>query len=128
MTNLVKTLNNYLKQNIPNLKIENDLFSSSDTEGVISVHDPATKTTQEYIDGTSESQINISYTARFKNALTSREILTNILNLLDGLKLVDNQDGLRLKIKAVANVQFIGTDEKNNSFYTSSVNVTYNSL
>lgn len=128
MTNLTKTLNNFIKNNLDNIKIENDLFSSSDVEGVISVHDPATKKVIEFIDGTSENQINISYTARYKDAKKSRAVLTSILDLLDGVKITDEADGLRLKVRAVANVQFIGITEKNNSIYTSSVNVTYSSI
>lgn len=128
MTNLTKTINKYIKDNLENIKIENDLFSSSTVEGVISVHDPATKKVNEFIDGTTENQINISYTARYKDAKKCREVLTNILNLLDGAKITDEADGLRVKIQAVANVQFIGCDDKNNSIYTSSINATYYSI
>lgn len=128
MTNLTKTLNNYIKQNITGVVIYNDLFPKAELEGVISVHDPATKKVNEFIDGSTESQVNISYTARYAKAEKAREVLTKILDLLDGARLVDTADGLRIKARAVANVQFIGVDDKNNSIYTSSVNATYTTL
>jgi len=125
MTNILKTINSYIKANINGLTIYNDLFPNDTTEGLISIHDPATRKVAEYIDGSTECQINVSYTARYANAATARSKLDAILNLLDRRKLTDTTDGLELKLNTVANVQFIGTDDKNNSIYTCSLNVEY---
>lgn len=127
MTNLLKTINSYIKQNIE-VVIFSDLFPKDTIEGVISVHDPATRKTADYIDGSAEFQANISYTARFKDARQARETLTSILELLDGARLEDEADGLKIKLSSVANVQFIGVDEKNNAIYTSSVNAAYTKI
>lgn len=128
MTNLLKTVNNYIKNYIDNLVIYNDLFPKAEAEGVISIHDPATLKTADYIDGSAEYQANISYTARFKNAAKSRKILTDIIELLDGARLEDNADGLIIKLSAVANVQFIGSDDKGASIYTCSIRAIYTKL
>lgn len=125
MTNILKTVNKYITQNISGLKINNDLFPDDTTEGVISIHDPATRKTAAFIDGTSEYQINISYTARYKDAKKARSTLESILELLDGARLSDSDDGLNIKLYTVANVQFIATDNKNASFYTCSLNCIY---
>lgn len=127
MTNLAKTINAYLKDNINDLKIFNDLFPDDKTEGVIAIHDPATRKVTTFIDGTQELQINISYTARYKNAKKCREVLTSILELLDGCKLIDTEDNTKVKTEAIANAQFLATDDKNNSIYTASINAVYNS-
>lgn len=128
MTNLAKTLNKEIKANIEGLKIYNDLFPKPEVEGVISIHDPTARKNIEFIDGTSEYQLNISYTARYKDAKQCREVLTSILDLLDNKKLIDNEDGLIIKINAVSNAQFIGTDDKLNSIYTCSFNATYRNI
>lgn len=128
MTNLIKTVNKYIKDNTEDIVIYNDLFPKDDIEGVISIHDPASRKTEEYIDGTAEYQTNISYTARYKDAKKSRKILTDILDLLDGAKLIDNADGLKIKLFAVSNVQFVGADDKNASFYTCSISAIYTKL
>lgn len=128
MTNLTKTLIKHIKNNLEGISLYNDLFPKDELEGVICVHDPATKKLIEFIDGTSENQINISFTARYAKAEKARQVLTDILNLLDGAKITDEADGLRLKVSAVANVQFLGVTDKNNSIYTSSVNVTYTKI
>lgn len=125
MTNLIKTVNSYIKDNIENIVIYNDLFPKSDIEGVISIHDPASRKTADFIDGSAEFQTNISYTARFKDAKKSRKILTNILDLLDGAKLADTTDRIKIKLSAVSNVQFVGADDKNASIYTCSLNAIY---
>lgn len=124
MTNLVNKISEYIKNSME-VEIFNDLFPSAEFEGVIAIHDPAERNIIEYIDGSREFQINISYTARYSDAEKAREVLTDILDLLDGLKLKDDADNMTLKIKAVANVQFIGTDDKNNNIYTCSVNAAY---
>lgn len=126
MQNIAKTINKYITQNVDDLLIiYNDQFPSDVQEGIISIHDPATRKVADYIDGSAEYFLNISYSARYENSLTARTKLDSILTLLDGLKLVDVADNLELKISTVANVQFIGTDDKNNSIYTCSVSVTY---
>ena len=125
MTNIAKTINDYLKENIPGIKTSFDLFPDDKFEGVIIVHDPSTKKSQRFIDGSSINQINLSFTGRFKNASNCREILTNVLDLLDNKKLMDTSDSIELKISDGANVQFIGCDDKGSAIYTCSVNVEY---
>lgn len=124
MTNILKTLNKYIKKSL-DIEIYNDLFPSADIEGVIAIHDPATRNVNEYIDGTTEYEIAVSYSARYSNAKKGREILTKILDLLDGARLKDTDDKFLIKTKAGANVQFIATDDKNNSIYTASINAVY---
>ena len=125
MTNIAKTISDYIKHNLDGLKIENDLFAKADTEGVVAIHDPSTRKVLEFIDGTSEYQLNISYKARYKNAAEARSKLDSILNLLEGQKLLDSTDNLVLKLKTVSNVQFLGIDDKNYSIYTCSISVEY---
>lgn len=128
MVNLAKTLNNYIKDNLSGMEIYNDMFPASDKLCIISVHDPATRKTVEYIDGSAEYTSAISYTARYKDAKTVRSKLDSILYLLDGAKITDTDDNLILKVAIGANVQFIGTDDKNNAIYTCSVTVNYKKL
>lgn len=125
MTNITKAINKYIKNNLENIVIYNDLFPKSEIEGVISIHDPATRKSLDFIDGTSEKQINISFTSRYKNAQTCRQVLTNILDLLDGAKVIDTSERLKIKLANVSNVSFVGIDDKNNSIYTCSVLATY---
>ena len=125
MTNITKTINSFLKENIPGLVIHNDLFPDTDTIGLVSVHDPAPRIENRFIDGSAVYQINISYNARYENAADARSKLDSVLTLLDGRKLQDSIDGLELKITANANVQFIGIDDKNRSIYTCSISVEY---
>lgn len=125
MTNITKTINTYIKGIIANVTIYNDLFPDDEVEGLISIHDPTTRILAEYVDGTKELQLNISYTARYNNAATCRSTLDTLLNALDGLKLEDTTDGLQLQISLGANVQFIGTDDKKRSIYTCSISVVY---
>ena len=124
MTNIAKTINDYLKSNL-GIKVNNDLFPKADAEGVIAIHDPSERKVLEFIDGTSEYQLNISYKARYKNAAEARSKLDSILNLLEGQKLLDSTDNLVLKLKTVSNVQFLGIDDKNYTIYTCSVSVEY---
>jgi len=125
MKNIAKTIDDYIKQNISNVNFYNDLFPDATTEGIISIHDPSSRIVADYIDGTKEYAINISFTSRFKKASDSRAKLDAILDLLNNVKLTDITDNLQLKCKAVANVQFIGTDDKGNALYTCSISVNY---
>lgn len=125
MTNILKTINNFIKNNIDGITIYNDLFPKDDIQGVIAIHDPATRTITSFIDGSKLYRLNVSYTARYSNPVTARSKLDSILTLLDGQKLTDSADDIELKIEAVANVQFIGTDEKSHAIYTSSITVEY---
>lgn len=125
MTNIIKTINNYIKINIDGVILYNDLFPKADTLGVVSIHDPAPRKIDEYIDGSADYQLNVSFNARYSNAKNCREKLTAILELLDGARLDDIDDGFLLKIETVANVQFVGIDDKNNSIYSAGVSVAY---
>lgn len=126
MVNLLKTITKYITQNIEDVnKIYNDMFPDDSSEGIIAIHDPSPRKVMEFIDGSCVYQLNISYTARYKNSLSARSKLDSVLNLLDGQKLSDSTDKLTLKIKTVSNVQFVGTDDKNKSIYTCSVLVEY---
>lgn len=128
MTNIAKTVDTYIKSNVADLVMYNDLFPNADTEGVISVHDPSARKLLDFIDGSAEYQLNISFTARYKDAKKARETLDAILNLLDNKKLNDELDGLTIKTRVNANVQFIGTDDKNNSLYTCSISCEYKTI
>lgn len=125
MTNIIKTINTYIKSNIEGVTLYNDLFPKPESLGVVSIHDPAARIVEEYIDGSADYQLNVSFTARYSNAKTCRETLTNILELLDGARIQDTDDDFLLKINTVANVQFVGIDDKNNSIYSASINVAY---
>lgn len=128
MTNIAKTVDTYIKSNIADLVMFNDLFPNADTEGVISVHDPSARKVLDFIDGSAEYQLNISFTARYEDAKKARETLNAILNLLDNKKLNDELDGFAIKTRVNANVQFIGTDDKNNSLYTCSISCEYKTI
>lgn len=125
MTNIAKTISDYIKNNLDGLTVVNDLFPDADSEGVVAIHDPSTRKVLEFIDGTSEYQLNISYKARYKNAADARSKLDAILNLLDGQKLLDSTDNLVIKLSTVSNVQFLGIDDKNFTIYTCSISVEY---
>jgi len=125
MTNILKTINSFIKSNIDGVTIYNDLFPKDDTNGVIAIHDPATRVVNRFIDGTAIYSLNVSYNARYPKANEARSILDSILTLLDGQKLSDSLDDLELKLSASANVQFYGTDDKGRSLYTCAVNVEY---
>ena len=124
MKNIGKTISDYIKNKL-NLNLYFDLYPRDDIEGVILVHDPSARKLGEFIDGSAIFQLNISFTARYKNAENCRKNLDAILNLLDGVKLSDSTDDLELKIKSVSNVSFIATDDKNLRYYTSSITVEY---
>lgn len=128
MTNIAKTVDTYIKSNIADLVMFNDLFPNADTEGVISVHDPSARKVLDFIDGSAEYQLNISFTARYEDAKKARETLNAILDLLDNKKLNDELDGFTIKTRVNANVQFIGTDDKNNSLYTCSISCEYKTI
>lgn len=128
MTNIAKTIDNYLKSNITELVMYNDLFPDADTQGVVSVHDPSARKLLDFIDGSSEYELNISFNARYKDSKKCRETLDNILKLLDNKKITDEVDGLKIKTKVVANVQFTGTDDKNLNYYTCSISCEYRTV
>lgn len=126
MVNLVKTISNYITSNIEGITtIYNDMFPEDTSEGIIAIHDPSSRKVSEFIDGSCIYQINISYTARYKNSKSARSKLDSILQLLDRQKLSDSTDNLTMKINTVSNVQFVGTDDKEKSIYTCSVLVEY---
>lgn len=130
MTNILKTLNAkiHAETSLASLVIYNDTFPDDKTEGVIAIHDPSARKVEEYIDGTCVYQLNVSYTSRFRNPKTARSTLEGILECLDGQKLSDSEDGLKVRVSASANVQFIGTDDAGNSLYTCGLVTEYTKI
>lgn len=125
MQNITKTISSFLKTKISNLKTYNDLFPTEDAEGVVLIHDPSARKLNEFIDGSSEFQLNIGFKARFKDASKCRNVLDAVLNNLENQKLLDSTDSLKLQVRTVSNVSFLGIDEKNYSIYSASITVEY---
>ena len=58
------------------------------------------------------------------NAKECREVLTKVVDILDDAEITDT-DGLVVTVTSVTSPQFTGTDDKERSIYTCSVNVDY---
>lgn len=128
MTNIAKAINSYLKskdsEEAAFKKIFNDMFPDDDFEGLISRHEPGQANVVEYIDGSSEGTVSLGYYCRMTDAVVCREVLTKVINILDNAKITD-KDGLIVDVTAVTTPQFTGTDDKERSIYSCSINADY---
>lgn len=127
MTNITKTINNYLLDNITTDfdQIFNDLFPTTDGDCLISRHDPSSARETEYIDGSAVGNVMISYYMRSDSAESCRSVLTSIVDGLDGLNLDDTDDGINLNLTVQTLPQFVSVDDKENVIYTITVSVKY---
>lgn len=125
MTNISAVIDDYLETHIQGLTLYNDFFPRDDIEGVISVHEPAPRTVREFVDGSAVYSLTFAFSARYSSAAECRRVLSEILDLVDGLKLDDITDGLRLSVKAETSPQVVSINDKGLALYTCSASVEY---
>lgn len=127
MKGITKIINEYIREKNPNVDafstIFNDMFPDDNSLYVISRHDPSEARETAFIDGTFEGLMNIAYYVRSSNSQEARELLNIIMNCIDDITI--DTDGVSIDIEADTLPSFVGTDDKENSIYTSSIKVKY---
>lgn len=128
MMNITQTLNEYLlSQGLEDITIiYNDLYPEPEGNAVLSRHDPSQAKATEYLDGSSEGVLQISYYARSKSASWCRQTLQEISNILDCVSLDDvTDDDVIYNVSVQTLPNFISLDDKGQSIYTIEINANY---
>jgi len=101
-----------------------DLIPDTEKDGACIRHDPAPAAEKRFIDGSRFVSWNFTFFIRCKNAANAREFTKSIIDTIDG-KTIGDCEYESLYIEALTLAQYIDTDSKGYTTYSTSIKCSY---
>lgn len=111
------------KLNLP-FTVYMDLIPDTENDGACIRHDPAPAAEKRFIDGTRFVSWNFTFFIRCKNAADARKFAKAIIDAIDGVTIGGDEDE-SLYIEALTLAQYIDTDSKEYTTYSTSIKCSY---